>query len=53
MGNRVVSGELVPAVIKPGGGTITVTLPNQAYPVAENEKGWIPIGDKKSKLTSQ
>ena len=37
----------------PGGGTITVPLPNQAYPVAQDEKGWFPSGDHNSDLTSQ
>ena len=30
----------------PGGGTITVPLPDQAYSVAQDEKGWFPTKDK-------
>ena len=36
-----------------GGGTITVPLPNQAYPVAEDSHAWVPSGDHNSVLTSQ
>ena len=32
----------------PGGGTITVPLPDLAYSVAEDEKGWFPTKDKNS-----
>jgi hypothetical protein len=32
----------------PGGGTIRVPLPDQAYSVAQDEKGWFPTKDKNS-----
>jgi hypothetical protein len=36
-----------------GGGTITVSIPNQVFQLAEDEKGWHPSGDKQSDLVFQ